>query len=244
MSASLRLALLLGRSAKRALRRGLPEGEVVRQLHEIGYRSLLLVTGGMVFFGAVMLAYGAYQGRKVFGDLAVVGPAFFEVMIREFGPTIAGILAAVRIGAAVSAEVAAMKVTEQSDALKMTAGDPFADLVFPRVIAGLIALPCLVVAGTAAASLSSAVVATLVYAADGRAYLDPVFIDRGDLLALFAKSLGYGLLIPLASCASGLAARGGPGAVGTATTSGVVASCLLVLIVDFLVSAVLFLAGM
>jgi phospholipid/cholesterol/gamma-HCH transport system permease protein len=222
------LALLMARSVRRGLRRGLPRGELVRQLHEIGGRSLLLVVGGMMFFGAVMMAHGAYQARKVIGDLGVVGPAFFELMIREFGPTIAGILAAVRISAAISAELSAMQVTEQLDALRMSAGDPYSDLVLPRVLAGLIALPCLIIVGTMAATLVAAGVATHVYGADGRAFMDPALVDAGDLAAFFGKSFGYGLFIPLAACASGLAARGGPGAVGAATTAGVVDACVLV----------------
>lgn len=239
----LQMAGLLGRAVRRGLARGLPRGELVRQIHEIGVRSLLLVLGGMGFFGAVLLAHGAYQARKVIGDLAIVGAAYFELMIRELGPTIAGILAAVRVGAAVSAEMASMQVNEQVDALKMSAGDPYSNLVLPRVLAGLIALPCLIICGTVAAVLVSVLVATFVYDADGWAFMDPTFVDASDITAFLAKSFGYGLLIPLASCASGLSARGGPGAVGAATTAGVVHSCVLVLLVDLSVSAVLWMAG-
>ena len=239
----LELAILLGRSTRRAARRGVPRGEILRQLHEIGFRSLLLVAGGMVFFGAVMTAHGAYQARKVVGDLAVVGPAYFEVLIRELGPTIAGILAAVRIGAAISAEVAAMQVTEQFDALRMSAGDPYSDVAFPRLVAGLVAIPALLAIGTAAATLTTVFVATWAYGADGTSFMDPTFVDPGDIVAFFAKALGYGLVIPLAAVSSGFSARGGPGAVGAATTAGVVSSCMLVLIVDLLISALLFYTG-
>lgn len=240
----LQLAILLGRSTRRALRRGVPRGEIVRQVHEIGFRSLLLVFGGMVFFGAVMTAHGAYQARKVVGDLSIVGPAYFEVLIRELGPTIAGILAAVRIGAAISAEVAAMQVTEQLDALRLSAGDPYAEVAFPRIVGGLIGVPALLVIGTAAATLTTVVVSTYAYGADGTAFMDPTFVDLGDIFAFFAKALGYGLAIPLAAVQSGFSARGGPGAVGAATTTGVVASCMLVLILDLLISALLFYTGL
>jgi phospholipid/cholesterol/gamma-HCH transport system permease protein len=189
------------------------------------------------------MSHGAYQARKVIGDLAVVGPAYFELMIREFGPTLAGILAAVRAGAAISAEVGSMQVNEQVDALQMSAGDPYSDLVMPRVLGGLVALPCLVIGGTMAAVLVSSVVATYVYNADGRAFLDATFIDAGDVSAFVMKSLLYGLFIPLSACSCGLAARGGPGAVGAATTKGVVAACVFVLVIDLGVSGILQLAG-
>jgi len=238
-----RLAILAGRATRRALRRGMPRGELVRQLHEIGFRSLLLVAGGMVFFGAVMLVHGASQARQVVGDLAVVGPSYFEVMVRELGPTIAGVLAAVRIGAAVSAEVAAMKVTEQLDALRMSAADPYAEVVFPRLLAGFVAIPALIVVGTTCATLSTVFFATYVYGADGTAFMDATYIDLGDVGVFFLKSMGYGLVIPLASIQSGLSAQGGPGAVGAAATSGVVSARMLVLIVDLMISALVFLSG-
>jgi phospholipid/cholesterol/gamma-HCH transport system permease protein len=238
------LGTLLGRSVHRALARGIPRGELTRQIYEIGYRSLLLVVGGMIFFGAVMSAHGAYQGRKVVGDLGIVGPAYFEVMIRELGPTIAGILAAVRIGAAVAAEVAAMKVTGQLEALQLSAGDPYSDIAFPRILGGLVAIPALIIAGTAAAALTTVATMTYVYNADGWAFVDPTFVDAGDLLTFFGKAFGYGLAIPLAAVTSGMSAHGGPGAVGAATTTGVVASCMLVLLIDLLVSAGLFWAGL
>lgn len=238
------LARLLARSARAGLSRGVPRGEVLRQIHEMGFRSLLLVGGGMAFFGAAMLVHGAAQARKVVGDLAVVGPAYFELLIRELGPTLAGLLCAVRVAAAASAELASMQVTEQIDALRMSSGDPDSDLVFPRILAGLVAFPALIVVGTAITALTGALVATFVYSADGRAFLDASLIDRGDVLAFLAKAAGYGLAVPLVAAASGLSADGGPGAVGEATAKGVVGACLAVLAVDLSVSGVLFWAGL
>lgn len=235
---------LLGRAARAGFRRGVPRGEVGRQVHEMGTRSLLLVGGGMAFFGAAMLVHGAAQARKVVGDLAVVGPAYFELLIRELGPTLAGLLCAVRVAAGTSAELASMEVTEQIDALRMSAGDPDSDLVLPRILAGLVAFPALIAVGTAAAALTGAFVATFVYSADGGAFLDASLIDRGDVLAFLAKAVGYGVAVPLVSAANGLAASGGPGAVGEATTRGVVGACLAVLAVDLAVSGALFWAGL
>jgi phospholipid/cholesterol/gamma-HCH transport system permease protein len=126
----------------------------------------------------------------------------------------------------------------------MSAGDPYSDLVLPRICGGVIGVVCLIVAGTAAAVLVAALSATYLYNADGRAFLDASLIDRGDLTAFFVKAFGYGLGIPLAASASGLAARGGSGAVGAATTSGVVTACVSVLAIDLAVSGVLFWAGL
>ncbi|MGC4113683.1 MAG: ABC transporter permease [Myxococcales bacterium] len=224
---------------RRALRRGMPQGELVRQTYEIGNRSMLLVVGGMMFFGAVLMAHGSVQARRVVGDFSVVGPPYFQLLLRELGPTFAGVLAAVRLGAALSAELASMQVTEQVDALKMSAGDPISDLVLPRLLGGLIAIPCLIVAGTMAAAIVSSVVANVGYAADGGAFLDAALVTRGDLLSFWIKTLLYGVAIPATSVWAGMQARGGAAAVGEATTKGVVWASVSVLVIDWAVSGVL-----
>jgi phospholipid/cholesterol/gamma-HCH transport system permease protein len=226
------------------LRRGLPRGELLRQIYDVGNRSLLLVLGGMMFFGAVLMAHGSSQARRVVGDYSVVGPAYFELLLRELGPTFAGILAAVRLGAALSAEMASMQVTEQVDALRMSAGDSLTDLLLPRLLGGLVAIPCLIVAGTTAAAIVSAAVANTFYGADGGAFLDPALVTRGDLVAFVIKTLLYGLWIPAASVWAGWRARGGVAAVGEATTKGVVWASVGVLLIDWAVSALLHLVGL
>lgn len=233
---------LLFRTLARGLTRRWPRRALLQQIHEIGNQSVLLVVGGMIFFGAVMVAHGAFQARKVVGDLSIVGPGYMELMVAELGPTIAGVLAAVRAGAAISAELAAMRVTEQLDALEMCAGDPYSDLVAPRLLAGIIAVPSLIIAGTMGALLSAAVVATFVYGADGWSFLNPALVDRSDVTSFFGKSFLYGAAIPLAACRAGLSARGGPGAVGEATTAGVVAASVAVIVLDLAAGAVLYLA--
>jgi phospholipid/cholesterol/gamma-HCH transport system permease protein len=227
------------RALRDGLKRGLPRGELLRQTHEIGNKSLLLVLGGMAFFGAVLMAHGSSQARRVVGDFSVVGPPYFELMLRELGPTFAGILAAVRLGAAISAELASMQVTEQVDALKMSAGDPLSDLVLPRLLGGLVAVPCLIIAGTTTAAVVSALVASYFYAADGGAFLDPALVTRGDLTAFCLKTLLYGLCIPAAAVWAGMRARGGAAAVGEATTKGVVWASVGVLLIDWAVSGLL-----
>jgi phospholipid/cholesterol/gamma-HCH transport system permease protein len=201
---------------RRALKRGMPKGELVRQTYEIGNRSMLLVVGGMMFFGAVLMAHGSVQARRIVGDFSVVGPPYFELLLRELGPTFAGILAAVRLGAALSAELASMQVTEQVDALKMSM----------------------------AAALVSAAVANVGYGADGGAFLDAALVTRGDLTAFAVKTLLYGIAIPTASVLAGMRAHGGAAAVGEATTKGVVWASVSVLIIDWAVSGVLSVVGM
>lgn len=237
------LVLLLARTAKHAWRYGCSGREVLRQIDAMGTQSILLIAFGMAFFGAVLIEHGASQARQVVGDISIVGPAWFEVVLRDLAPTIAGVLAAVRIGASLSAEIAAMKVTEQLDALALSAGDVYADVVFPRLLGGLVAIPALLIVGTACAELSSAFCALFFYGADGGAFLDPALIGGGDLFAFAIKALGYGLAIPLAAIQCGLGAHGGPGGVGVATTRGVVAASMVVLLLNVVLSLALFLSG-
>lgn len=226
-------ALLLVRTL-RGLRRGSLFRDTVEQLHELGVRTVWLVLSGMAFFGAVMVTIADAQGRRLVGDLSVLGPAFFELLVREFGPVTSSLLSAARNGAASSAELSAMVVNEQVEALEMSAGDPLADLVAPRLFASVLAVPILCILGTAAAGLSSSFVAHFAFGVEGFAFIDPRYIDAGDLACALVKCLLCGLYIPLAAARRGLGASGGVAAVGEATTGGVVDAFVGCLVIDFL----------
>ena len=229
-------ALLLARTVWASAREGLSWRECLRQLNELGARSLWLVTSGMAFFGVVLVTFADSQARKVTGNLPVVGPPYFELLVREFGPAVSALLAAARGGAGTSAELSTMSVHEQVEALEMSAGDPYADLVAPRVVAGVVGVPLLCIVGTMAATLSAVATASWVFEVDGRAFMDARFVTGWDVLSGLAKGVGCGLYIPLAASMAGLSARGGAEAVGEATTRGVVAACFGCLLIDFLVA--------
>ena len=229
-------ALLLARTLRASAREGLSWRECLRQLDELGTRSMGLVMSGMAFFGAVLVTFADSQARKVTGNLPVVGPPYFELLVREFGPAVSALLAAARAGASHSAELSTMTVHEQVEALEMSAGDPHADLVAPRVVAGVIGVPLLCIVGTMAATLSAVATASWVFQVDGRAFMDARYLTGWDVVAGLAKGVCCGLYIPLAASVAGLSARGGAEAVGEATTRGVVAACFGCLLIDFLVA--------
>lgn len=237
------LLLLLARTARAVAREGLSLRSVVREVMDLGNKSVPLVAGGMAFFGMVMITHAAMQGRKVVGDIAVVGPAYFEILVREFGPAVAGLFAAVRIGAAAGAQCAAMSATEQIDAMRLCAAEPLVEVVAPRVAASLIAFPVLALVGTACAGASTALFATFVYDADGWAFLDARFVDAGDLGSAASKAVLFGLFVPLAACRAGLLARPGAGAVGEATTRAVVSACVVAVVLDLVTTLGFHLVG-
>lgn len=234
--------VLLGQSLREARRSGLSFRACLEQVEEIGGRSAWLVISGMAFFGVVMVTIAHQQATKFTGNITVLGAAYFELMVREFGPMTVALLAASRAGAGASAELASMTVNEQVEALRMSAGDPLSDLVAPRVVGSVIALPLLCVFGTLAASFSAALTASIAFGADGYAFIDPRYIDGGDLACAAIKSLLCGLYIPAVVSWRGLSATGGAPAVGLAVTRGVVDACLGCLVIDFLVALAFFIA--
>lgn len=229
-------AVMLTRTVRATLREGLSWKETLLQLHELGGRSVWLVTSGMAFFGAVLVTIANAQARKLVGNIGVLGPAYFEVLVREFGPVVSSVLIAARAGASHSAELSTMSVNEQVEALEMSAGDPYADLVAPRVVAGVLGVPLLCVLGTLAATASAVLTVSWVLGMDGKVFMDPRYVDAWDILAALLKAAGCGLYIPLAAAVAGLSASGGAEAVGEATTRGVVAAAVGCLLIDFLVA--------
>ncbi len=236
--------VLFARTVRGVRREGLSGREVLVQLSELGSASTVLVATGLSFFGAVMVTIAWLEARKYTGNITVVGPAYFQLLLREMAPLIVAVLVASRAGAAMSAELASMSVNEQLDALELSAADPLAELVAPRLLASLIAVPALTIVGTAAAALSAAGTVTFSLGADGRSFLDPHFVQAGDILCSAVKGLLSGAFIPLSACWRGLRAKGGAAAVGEAVTVGVVDAIVGCLIIDFVVALAFLLVGL
>lgn len=230
-------AILFARMLGAVRRHGLSLREVLVQLVELGSRSVVLIGSGLAFFGAVMVTIAYAQARKYTGNITVVGPAYFELMVREFAPMTAALLAASRAGAGTSAELASMSVNEQLEALELSAADPLAELVAPRFVASVIAVPCLTAIGTVAATLAAVFTVTYAFGADGRTFMDARFVDFNDVACALVKAVLCGAFIPLAASSRGLKASGGAAAVGEAVTSGVVDACMGCLLIDFAVAA-------
>jgi phospholipid/cholesterol/gamma-HCH transport system permease protein len=104
-------------------------------------------------------------------------------------------------------------------------------------------MPLLMVLGTVASSLSAMGVVTYIFGADGRAFIDPRFLDFGDIACAGLKAVLTGLAIPLATAAQGLRASGGAHAVGSAVTQGVIDACTGCLLLDFIIAAIFLFFG-
>jgi phospholipid/cholesterol/gamma-HCH transport system permease protein len=229
--------LIFARSLQSARREGLSRSAVLGQMASLGAASSPLIAAGMAFFGAVIVTIAYAQARKYTGNIAVVGPAYFQLIVREFAPMLVALLAASRQAAATSAELGAMSVSEQLEALELSAADPLAELVAPRIVASIATLPLLAVLGTTCATLSAVATVTFVFQADGRAFMDPALLTRGDVACAVLKTLACGAFIPVAAAARGLVAKGGAAAVGDAVTTGVVDASMGCLMLDFAIAA-------
>ena len=224
------------------LRRGMPKGEVTRQLYWIGNRSLLFVAITLGFIGMVMIYQACLQFSRVTGDLSQVGPQFMRLGISDFAPTLTAMMLATRVGAGMAAELASMKVTDQIDALRMAGLLPIDTLISPRLVACVIMTVVLSVFAAAIMIIAGGVTAYSTFSVNPTIFFDLSKVRGADLILFFAKSISYGAAIAVVSGTCGLSARGSSQGVGAATTAAVIGSSLAVIVLDFVWSLLGFIA--
>jgi phospholipid/cholesterol/gamma-HCH transport system permease protein len=163
-------------------------------------------------------------------------------VVRELGPVIAGLMVAGRIGAAMAAELGTMRVTEQIDALTTLATNPYKYLIAPRLIAGLLMLPLLVLVADIIGVLGGYVVSVGKLGFNPIAYLDQTFdnLEAADMTAGLVKAGAFGFLVTLMGCYNGYRSRGGAQGVGAATTNAVVSASILILIANYVITELFF----
>jgi phospholipid/cholesterol/gamma-HCH transport system permease protein len=161
---------------------------------------------------------------------------------RELGPVLAGLMVAGRIGAAMAAEIGTMRVTDQIDALSTLSTDPMKYLVAPRLLAGVLALPLLVVVADILGVMGGFIISTLKLGFNPTTYLIKTldFMQTMDVVSGLVKAAVFGFLITLMGCYHGYRSRGGAEGVGAATTSAVVAASILILAFDYVLTEAFF----
>ncbi len=214
---------------------------VIDQMDRIGVDSLGLVLIVSVFTGAVAAVQAAYQFSNVV-PLKFIGSVILRSVIIELGPVLTALVVGGRVGASIAAELGTMKVTEQIDALRAMGINPIRYLVLPRIIAGTVMLPVMTVFANAIAILGGFVVAVVSVGVSPATYVTGLkdFFFVKDLMSGLIKALAFGNVIATMGCFYGFRTEGGAEGVGNATTRAVVSSCVLVLILDYLLASVLF----
>ncbi len=225
------------RSSKHFWRR---KGLFLKQCEFIGVGSLGVNIVASMFLGAV-LGFQLYVTFHKFGAEGLLGGSIGVSLFRELGPVMAGIMVTGRAGAAMAAEIASMRISEQIDALEVMAVDPIEYLVLPRVLAGLVMLPLLGIFFSILGSISGSLIACGVMGLDPSIYWTQFakVIDFIEIVHCVVKSAAFGLVLTSVGCFCGFRAQGGARAVGFATRSSVVASCLTILLSDYVLTSLL-----
>ncbi len=218
------------------IRGGRPRGEIVKQMHSIGNRSLLFIAVTLGFIGMVMIYQACLQFNKVTGDLSQIGPQFLRLMVSDFAPTLTGMMLATRVGAGIAAEIGSMKVTEQIDALRMSGVLPIDYLVVPRFVACVIMTVVLSALGGTIMWVMGGLTAHYQFGVNTRLFFDLSQVQPQHLMLGLVKAVSYGMAIPIVSGFCGLRAKGSSEGVGWATTAAVIGSSFAVIVLDFGIS--------
>lgn len=213
----------------------------LRAMMEVGYFSLPVVALTAVFTGMV-LALQSSTGLSRFSADSAIATLVVLSMTRELGPVLAALMVAGRVGAAIAAEIGTMRVTDQIDALSTLSTNPMKYLVAPRLLAGIVALPLLVVVADILGVLGGLIIAVAKLGFHPAAYLADTLrnMQSDDVVSGLAKAAVFGFVITLMGCYQGYHSRGGAQGVGAATTSAVVAASVLILAFDYVLTELFF----
>ncbi|HEY5551381.1 MAG TPA: ABC transporter permease [Opitutaceae bacterium] len=236
------LVLLATRAFSHLPSIGRQSARVVEQCYLIGYTTLPIVTILSFFIGGV-LALQSGISLQDFGARQFIGTLVGESMARELGPVMAAILLAGRVGSAITAELASMKVYQEVDALVTMNIRPERILVLPRLIAVMLMMPILAIIAVVVGWLGGAIVCKYVgmIGVDWDMYFQSLkqFLTVGDVFGGLLKAEIFGVGVVLVACNTGLRTRGGPREIGLSVTQAVVQSLILILVLDYFITKAL-----
>jgi phospholipid/cholesterol/gamma-HCH transport system permease protein len=212
-----------------------------RAFIEVAWFSLPVVALTAVFTGMV-LALQSYTGFARFNAQSAVASVVVLSLTRELGPVLAGLMVAGRIGASFAAEIGTMRVTDQIDALTTLSTNPMKYLVAPRLLAATLAMPLLVIVADILGVMGGWLIGTFKLDFVSAAYLKATFdfLEAEDVISGLVKAAVFGFIVALMGTWCGYNSRGGAQGVGAATTTAVVASSILILALDYVLTEMFF----
>lgn len=215
--------------------------ETLRQLFELGCRSVPLIAASGFAVG-IVLSMHTRASLARFGAEALIPAGLAIALVRETGPLTAGLLLSGRIGAGIGAELGAMKVTEQIDALEATAVDSFRFLVVTRVVACVIALPLLTSLMNFMGMLGGYAAETAITGMPFQTYFRQAFssIQFSDLIPATLKTMVFGFIIATVASYLGINTTRGTEGVGQASTRSVVLASILLIVANVLLVRIIF----
>lgn len=216
-------------------------GLLLEQVRRMGLASLPLVLVISLFIGAVTAVQARYQFHGLIPD-NYLGTAIAKFVIIESGPVLTALVLAGRVGAAIAAEIGTLKEKEELDAMTVMDLDPLRYLALPRLLAGLIVVPVLVVFSCLCALIGGWLVARFSFGLTSEAYVQGTrFLFKGyDVLVGLVKALCFGGVVAFTGFREGLRAGSGARGVGQAAMQAVVAACVWILVLDFLIIFLLY----
>lgn len=222
------------------VRRPLELSSTLYQIESLGVRSMGIVAVTSLFIGMVMTIQFAF-GLQRFGGVEYIPRVIVLSFCRELAPTLTAVIVGGRIGSGMAAEVGAMNVTEQVDAIRALGADPAKKLVLPRMMAAIIVMPLLSVYALALGTIGAILICATQFDITPTLFLTSSLesVRIGDFLAGVAKTPFFGYLIAIIGCHFGLRTRGGTEGVGSSTTRTVVAVSIAILIADFILTKML-----
>ena len=212
--------------------------EILQSVAQISFGSLPIIAVSTAFSGMIVTNEIAWHLDAALHSTSMVPGVTGQFILRELGVAIPAMLLVSKVGAATTAEVSTMKITDQIDALKLLGIDPFTYLVMPRFIAAILVGPCLTLIAVCITLFFAMEIASFRFNLSTSEYINSLrhFVGMKDLYCAFVKGTVYSAMIPLISCAYGFRCKGGAEGVGTSTTRSVVAATVGIILFDFILT--------
>ncbi len=238
------IVLLAGRMFGSLFKRPLEGRSIIYQMESLGVKSMGIVTVTSIFIGMVMTIQFAF-GLRRFGGVEYIPRVVVLSFARELAPTLTAVIVGGRIGSGMAAEVGAMNVTEQVDAIRALGADPAKKLVLPRVIAAIIVMPILSIYALSLGTLGAVIICATQFDIAPQLFVRTSLesVQLSDLWSGMAKTPVFGFLISIIGCHFGLRTTGGTEGVGLSTTRTVVVVSIAILISDFVLTQLFILFG-
>ena len=219
--------------------------KVIQQIYYIGASSTTIIILVSLFTGMV-LGLQSYHALIKFGAVGGLGALVSLSLIRELGPVLTAIMITARAGSAITAEIGIQRISEQVDALHTMRIDPFRYLISPRITAAIISFPLLTAVFDFIGIIGGYVSGVALLGLNAGVYSHSIQsnVDMKDLTDGFVKSIVFAVIVATVCCYQGYYVHmrkdsHGAKAVGLATTSAVVTSCVLILVSDYVVTSLL-----
>ncbi len=231
------LLVLLARTLRAIARGRVERRHVLEQLYLVGNQSTLFMLVTMAFIGAISVYQSGLQAQRLVPDYSFLGATFIKLLVRDVAASVGAMPLATRVGAGIAAAIGSMVVTEQVDALRMSAADPVEYLVAPRFLACVIGGSAVLVLAGGAALGAGVLTARVAFDVNPRDFFNLAMVSWQDVMVGFVKCLVYGGAIAIVSAQRGLQTFGGSEGVGRATTRAVVGSSFAIILLNLLVSS-------